>query len=131
MKSAIYNCRDRDNKQSFYLVVYDETMPCALCGLPVLSASVSATAICGWCDCGKPRAGTESFREDRRQEFLKTGKRLSPAEAWSNKRQDFFFDTREEADCKMYELHQEGVEGFPHVVERMNLVCTSRDEVER
>lgn len=115
MKSAIYNVSSEDNKPRFYLVVYDETMPCVLCGLPVLSASFSSTAICGWCDCGRPREGTEAFRREVQRRHMK-GRRITPAEAWGNKTQDFLFNSREEANQKMIELHQTGIEGFPHIV---------------
>lgn len=121
MKSAHYNVTDREtNKQRHYLVVYDETAPCALCGLPVISASVSATAICGWCDCGRPRIPEWQIRKRLKG-------RPSTADCWANKTQDFFFDSREECDRKMYELHQQGIEGFPHVIERMS--ATEREQL--
>lgn len=117
MKSAHYNVRDRDGKSKHYLVVYDETAPCALCGLPVGGASVSATAICGDCDCGRPRVPEWKIRQRRQT-------KVSPEEAWGNKTQDFLFDTREEADAKMYELHQQGIDGWPHVIKRMEQPST-------
>lgn len=116
MKSAHYNTSGPKGA-GHLLVVYDETALCLLCELPVISASVGGTAICGWCDCGKPRQeGATAFRQNfyrRRPE----GEKINP---WANVTEQFFFDTREEADRRMYELHQEGIEGFPHVVERLS-----------
>lgn len=114
MRSAYYRVSDESGAAKHYLVVYDESLPCSMCGLPVGSmASVSATAICGPCDNGTPRIPEWQIR--RRLE----GKKITPEDAWSNKTQDFLFDTREEADRKMYELHQRGIEGWPHVIARM------------
>lgn len=114
MRSAYYRVRDEDNRERHYLVVYDESKPCAMCGLPIGDlASVSATAICGPCDSGKPRIPEWQIRNRLK------GKQITPAEAWGNKAQDFLFDTRDEADHKMFELHQEGVTGWPHVIERV------------
>lgn len=119
MKSARYRVSDREGNRSYYLVVYDETKPCVLCGLPVLSASVSATAICGPCDNGTPRIPEWQIRDRRRNQ-----PKITPEQAWGNKTQDFYFTTREEADAKMYELHQQGIEGFPHVIERQRATST-------
>lgn len=119
MRSAYYRVTDTDNLTKHYLVVYDETLPCAMCGLPVGErVSVSATAICGPCDCGKPRIPEWQIRKRL------NGKKITPKEAWSNKVQDFLFDTRAEADQKMYELHQQGTIGWPHVIERMSQPST-------
>lgn len=113
MRSALYRVTDSNNQPKHYLVVYDETMPCAMCGLPVLGmASVSATAICGPCDCGKPRIPEWQIRQRL------CGKKITPAEAWSNKTQDFIFDTREDAEQKMFDLHRDGVTGWPHIIEK-------------
>lgn len=114
MKSAYYSVTDSEGNPKHYLVVYDESEPCVLCGLPVLRASVSATAICGWCDCGKPRnEGAQTFRK----RMYERGEKRNP---WANRKQEFLFDTRSEADQKMYELHQQGIEGWPHVIERIS-----------
>lgn len=114
MKSAHYSVTDRDSNSKHYLVVYDEDAPCVFCGLPVVLASVSATAICGWCDNGTPRIPEWQIRNRNRDR-----PRPTTAEVWGNKTQDFLFNTRDEFDAKMYELHLQGVEGFPHVIERL------------
>lgn len=120
MRSAYYSVRDASNQPKHYLVVYDETLPCAMCGLPVGEmASVSATAICGPCDNGTPR-----IPEWQIHNRLK-GRKITPKEAWSNKVQDFLFDTRQEADAKMYELHQQGTVGWPHVIKRMGQAASN------
>lgn len=112
MKTAFYNVSDENGKPAFYLVVYDETAPCVFCGLPVVGASVSATAICGWCDNGTPRIPEWQIRR-------RLNGRPSTKDIWGNKTQDFLFETREECDQKMFDLHGEGIEGYPHVIERM------------
>ena len=114
MRTAYYRVSDQSGKTKHYLVVYDEALPCCMCGLPVgVYASVSATAICGPCDNGTPRIPEWQIRKRLK------GKKITPAEAWSNKTQDFLFNTRDEADRKMYELHRQGITGWPHVIKRM------------
>lgn len=119
MRSAYYSVTDEHQQSKHYLVVYDEDKPCAMCGLPVGEmTSVSATAICGPCDNGTPRIPEWQIHQRLR------GKKITPAEAWGNKTQDFLFDTREQADQKMFELHQQGIIGWPHVIERMTKALT-------
>lgn len=36
-------------------VEYDPNALCIICGLPVVTASIGGTAVCPWCDMGKPR----------------------------------------------------------------------------
>ena len=38
-------------------IEYDETAPCRVCGLPVITASMGGIDLCPWCDCGKYRNG--------------------------------------------------------------------------
>jgi hypothetical protein len=53
MKTATYH----DNHGTPVVVVYDETQPCRVCGLPVTEASMGGTDLCQWCDLGKYRNG--------------------------------------------------------------------------
>ena len=51
MKTATYNLVGGGKKT----VEYDENAPCAICGEPVMEASMSGTSVCPWCDCGHCR----------------------------------------------------------------------------
>lgn len=48
MKTAKYRETDGTELE----VEYDENAPCAICGEPVVEASMGGTDICPWCDCG-------------------------------------------------------------------------------
>ena len=49
------------------VVEYDETMPCRICGQPVMEASMGGTDVCPWCDCGYHRDGTKwTYRDSVR-----------------------------------------------------------------
>ena len=39
-------------------IMYDETAPCRMCGLPVGAASMGGTDVCPSCDCGVNRDGS-------------------------------------------------------------------------
>lgn len=51
MKTAVY----RQPSGASLIVDYDENAPCLGCGLPVVEASMSGTAVCPWCDTGRCR----------------------------------------------------------------------------
>ena len=51
MKTAAYHLTDGTNIS----IEYDETLPCRLCGLPVVEASMGGTDVCPWCDLGTCR----------------------------------------------------------------------------
>lgn len=51
MKTATY----RRHGGETFTVEYDENAPCICCGFPVIEASVGGTAVCPWCDMGRPR----------------------------------------------------------------------------
>lgn len=112
MKSTHYNVSDEKGASKHLLVVYDETAPCVCCEEPVGSASVSATAICGPCDMGKDRSAKCRINKWRRPNVPKPN-------VWRNAIEQLLFDTREESDRKMYELHLNGIVGWPHVIERI------------
>lgn len=54
MKIATYETLDGDKLH----VTYDPSSTCAICGEPIVEASVGGTAICPWCDMGVNRDGT-------------------------------------------------------------------------
>jgi hypothetical protein len=112
MKSAYYRLRELDtDKEIHQIVVYDETQPCLLCTLPVGEASTGGTAICGTCDCGRLRKG------GIRQRYKSEGRKMPSV--WCNVKESFEFPAREEANAKMYSLHQSGITGWKHVIEKM------------
>ena len=51
MKTATYT--GLDGKP--FSVQYDETAPCRICKLPVITASMGGTDVCPWCDMGQER----------------------------------------------------------------------------
>ena len=53
MKIAKYTSMDGKP----FVIEYDETEPCIVCGNPVIEASVGGTVICPSCDCGYWRDG--------------------------------------------------------------------------
>ena len=57
---------------NFFEVEYDENLPCIICGLPVVAASMGGTNICPWCDCGKHRNGQQfTIVEEMNHEILR------------------------------------------------------------
>jgi hypothetical protein len=38
-----------------FVVEYDADAPCIVCREPVMAASMAGTAVCPWCDMGRPR----------------------------------------------------------------------------
>lgn len=117
MKSAYYRLQDRETlKEAHQIVVYDETQPCLLCALPVSEASTGGTAICGACDTGRLRQGGV------RQYYKREGR--SMPSVWINVKENFIFPTRAQADQKMYELHQAGIPGWSHVIEKVEQATT-------
>lgn len=113
MKSTHYDVTDRDGKSKHLLCVYDENAPCVCCEMPVDGASVSATALCATCDVGRDRSARCQVNKWRKPNTSKPN-------VWRNVTEQFLFDTREQCDAKMYELHLQGIQGFPHVIERMS-----------
>lgn len=129
MKSSYYRCTERESGKELHLVsVYDETAPCVLCGLPVVNASQSATGICGWCDNGDYRNGTKKFRDDLHRKLRRENRKLTTQEVWHNQTAYYYFDTRDEAKQKVYDLHtQENIEGWPHFIESVKAKLKERD----
>lgn len=114
MRTAQYNVIDRmdGDKPKSMLVVYDDSKPCVCCELPMEnSASASAPGLCGVCDLGENRSP-----KCRRNKWRSSNP--DPKDPWYNVTERFLFNTREESDRKMYELHLSGVTGWPHVIER-------------
>jgi hypothetical protein len=110
MKSGYLRCVELDtNKEVHQIVTFDETQKCLLCDRPVRKMSMAGTAICGQCDTGA------SYRQGRRQRHYKKGEMPS---VWCNVKEHWEFPTREEAEKKMYDLHLQGIEGWPHVIEK-------------
>lgn len=114
MRTAQYNVIDLmdGDKQKCMLVVYDDTQPCVCCELPIGDrTSVSAPGLCGSCDMGKDRSLACSRNKWR-------SSNPTPKDPWYNVTERFLFDTREQSDRKMYELHQQGIQGWAHVIKR-------------
>jgi len=50
----------------YYELEYDGVPPCLYCGEPVESPSMDGPLVCGPCDCGNNRDGTDwTFRENQ------------------------------------------------------------------
>lgn len=110
MKSALLHLSNRNDEQAFQIVVYDEKFPCLICTLPVESASMGGTAICGACDCGELRKG------GKRQYYKAEGREMPSV--WSNVKESFLFKTKEEAEQKMFNLHKTGIMGWAHIIRK-------------
>ena len=121
MKTAYYQLSDREGRTFHQIVIFDETAKCIGCGLPVMEASTSGTALCGACDCGHLRPGGVRQRYATK---INPNAQQRPS-AWYNVTEEFTYPTREEADSKMYELHKSGIPGWFHIVERMRLKDSS------
>lgn len=52
------------------IVEYDETVPCLICGNPVISASMGGFDICPSCDCGRFRNGKEIAKDPHAMLYL-------------------------------------------------------------
>lgn len=54
-QKATYTTLFGATKEKPKVIEYDDEQPCKICGEPILSVSMSGTAICPWCDMGKCR----------------------------------------------------------------------------
>jgi hypothetical protein len=119
MKSSLYHVSSRETgKMLWQILTYDENVPCHMCGLPVESASVGGTAICGACDCG-------SIRKGARKTKWSQGKHADYPGNFSNVADHWEFETRSEAEEKMFALHLTGIEGWPHVIRKFRENATA------
>jgi len=57
------------------MVDYDGDPPCLFCNEPVTSPSTDGPLICGWCDCGGNRDGTNWTSEQREERWANRIKR--------------------------------------------------------
>ena len=52
-------------------VEYDPGAPCWMCGEAVVSASMSGTVVCPWCDCGQNRDGSNWTHSEAERAFAR------------------------------------------------------------